>query len=108
MYVNLMYSETQSLTQRLKWHFTCRNEFPDEIITTNLVVGRINTGWVVRTGVKDNDGTLGRTPQVFDHAVKIEAGRGLVPVAIFPDIFESRVLEDHAMISPEKIPKILK
>lgn len=70
---------------------------------TYLVVGRVDAGWVVCTSVKDDNGTLGCGLQVFNHTVKVKAGCGLVPVAIFPDFFKARVLEDHPMISPENI-----
>jgi hypothetical protein len=60
-----------------------------KMITNYLVVGGINAGRVVRASMKDDNGTLGRSLQIFDHAVKVKACGGLVPVTVFPDLLEA-------------------
>jgi hypothetical protein len=51
-----------------------------------LVLGGINTSWVVGAGVEQDNAALGHGLDVGDHSLKVEANGVLVVVAVLLDL----------------------
>lgn len=64
-----------------------------------LLLGRVNTSWVVSASVEQDNAALGHGLDVGHHAVKVEANRVLVVVAVLLDL-QARVLEDSIVVRP--------
>lgn len=64
-----------------------------------LVLGRVDTGRVVSTGMEQDDAVVGGGPEVLDQAVKVKTNGVLVVVTVLLDL-QARVLEDSVVVGP--------
>jgi len=64
-----------------------------------LVLGGVNTGRVVGTGVQQDDAVVGGSLDVGNQALKVQTDSVLVIVAVLLDL-EAGVLEDGAVVGP--------
>ena len=64
-----------------------------------LLLGRVNAGGIVSTGVKQHDAVLGHGLDIGDHAIKVKADGVLVVVPVLLNL-EARVLEHSRMVRP--------
>jgi hypothetical protein len=70
-----------------------------------LVLGGINTGGVVSTGVQQDDAVVGSGLDVSDEALEVKANSVLVVVTVGRDL-HSGVLEDGGMVGPAGSGKV--
>ena len=70
-----------------------------------LVLGGIDTGRVVSTGVQQDDAVLGGGLDVGDQALKVQANGILVVVAVLLDL-QARVLEDGVVVGPAGVGQV--
>lgn len=70
-----------------------------------LVLGGINTGGVVSTGVQQDDAVVGSGLDVSDEALEVKANSVLVVVTVGGDL-HSGVLEDGGMVGPAGSGKV--
>lgn len=64
-----------------------------------LLLGRVNTSWVVCAGVEKNDATLGHVLDILDHTIEVEANSVLVVVPVLLNL-QARVFEDGIVVCP--------
>jgi hypothetical protein len=70
-----------------------------------LVLGGVNTGRVVGTGVQQDDAVLGGSLDIGKQTVEVQTNGVLVVVAVLLDL-EARVLEDGVVVGPAGVGKI--
>lgn len=66
---------------------------------TPLLLGRVNTSWVVCASVQQDDAVLGHVLDVLDHTIKVKTNGVLVVVPVLLHL-QSRVLEDGVVVCP--------
>lgn len=66
-----------------------------------LLLRGINTSWIVRTGVEENDAVLGHALDVRNHAIEIEANGLSIVVAVLLD-FETGIFEHCCVVCPAR------
>lgn len=70
-----------------------------------LVLGRVNTGGVVSTGVQQDDAAVRSSLDVLDQTLEVQTDGVLVVVAVLLDL-EAGVLEDGAVVGPAGVGEV--
>lgn len=66
-----------------------------------LLLRRVDTSWVVRTGMQQDDAVVGRVLEVLDQAGKVQADRVLVIVPVGADL-QTGALEHGIVVGPTR------